>query len=47
MKIIDIAQLQPVIPVLTIHDIAHAVRDALLRSPLSVTDVSVHVEPME
>jgi cation diffusion facilitator family transporter len=28
------------------HDIAHAVRDALLRSPLSVTDVSVHVEPM-
>ena len=28
------------------HDIAHAVRDALLRSPLSVTDVSVHVEPL-
>ena len=28
------------------HDIAHAVRDALLRSSLAVTDVSVHVEPM-
>jgi divalent metal cation (Fe/Co/Zn/Cd) transporter len=28
------------------HDIANAVRDALLRSPLAVTDVSVHVEPM-
>jgi cation diffusion facilitator family transporter len=28
------------------HDIAHAVKDALLASPLRVTDVSVHVEPM-
>jgi cation diffusion facilitator family transporter len=27
------------------HGIAHTVRDALLRSPLRVTDVSVHVEP--
>ena len=29
------------------HDIAHAVRDALLASPLRVTDVSVHIEPRE
>lgn len=29
------------------HDIAHAVKDALLRSPLHVSDVSVHVEPMK
>lgn len=28
------------------HDIAHAVKDALLSSPLGITDVSVHVEPM-
>jgi len=28
------------------HDIAHAVKDALLASPLRVTDVSVHIEPM-
>jgi cation diffusion facilitator family transporter len=28
------------------HDIAHSVREALLASPLRVTDVSVHVEPM-
>jgi cation diffusion facilitator family transporter len=28
------------------HAIAHAVKDALLASPLGVTDVSVHVEPM-
>jgi cation diffusion facilitator family transporter len=29
------------------HDIAHAVKDALLKSPLHVSDVSVHVEPMK
>ncbi|HVU24230.1 MAG TPA: cation diffusion facilitator family transporter [Opitutus sp.] len=29
------------------HDIAHAVKDALLDSPLHVSDVSVHVEPMK
>ncbi len=28
------------------HDIAHAVKDALLKSELRVSDVSVHVEPM-
>jgi cation diffusion facilitator family transporter len=28
------------------HEIAHAVRGALLSSPMRVTDVSVHVEPM-
>ena len=28
------------------HGIAHAVKDALLASPLRVTDVSVHVEPL-
>jgi cation diffusion facilitator family transporter len=28
------------------HDIAHAVKDALLASTLRVSDVSVHVEPM-
>jgi len=28
------------------HNIAHAVKDALLRSPLLVSDVSVHVEPV-
>jgi cation diffusion facilitator family transporter len=28
------------------HDIAHAVKDALLRSVLRVTDVSVHIEPV-
>ncbi len=27
------------------HDIAHAVKDALLASPLRVSDVSVHIEP--
>ncbi|HYD82639.1 MAG TPA: cation diffusion facilitator family transporter [Opitutus sp.] len=27
------------------HDIAHAVKDALLESPLRVSDVSVHIEP--
>lgn len=27
------------------HDIAHAVKDALLHSPLHITDVSVHIEP--
>lgn len=29
------------------HDIAHAVKDALLASALRITDVSVHVEPMK
>jgi cation diffusion facilitator family transporter len=29
------------------HDIAHAVKDALLASPLGITDVSVHIEPMD
>jgi cation diffusion facilitator family transporter len=29
------------------HDIAHAVQDALLASSLRVSDVSVHIEPME
>ena len=29
------------------HDIAHAVKDALLASPLRVSDVSVHIEPIE
>lgn len=28
------------------HDIAHAVKDALIESSLRVTDVSVHVEPL-
>ena len=28
------------------HDIAHAVKDALLASALRVTDVAVHIEPM-
>jgi cation diffusion facilitator family transporter len=28
------------------HAIAHSVRDALLRSPLQITDVTVHVEPV-
>lgn len=28
------------------HAIAHAVKDALLQSPLRVTDVSVHIEPL-
>jgi cation diffusion facilitator family transporter len=29
------------------HDIAHAVKDALLASSLRVSDVSVHIEPMK
>lgn len=29
------------------HDIAHAVKDALITSELGVTDVSVHVEPVK
>jgi cation diffusion facilitator family transporter len=29
------------------HAIAHAVKDALLESPLHVSDVSVHIEPMK
>jgi cation diffusion facilitator family transporter len=29
------------------HEIAHAVKDALLKAPLGVTDVSVHIEPMK
>jgi cation diffusion facilitator family transporter len=35
-------------PQLTVHeghDIAHAVKDALMHSPLHITDVSVHIEP--
>lgn len=28
------------------HDIAHAVKDALLAAPLHITDVSVHIEPV-
>jgi len=28
------------------HNIAHAVKDALLSAPLGITDVSVHIEPM-
>jgi len=27
------------------HDIAHAVKDALISAPLAVTDVAVHIEP--
>ena len=37
-------------PALTVrqgHVIAHAVSDALLHSPLHITDVSVHIEPAE
>ena len=37
-------------PLLTVrqgHVIAHAVKDALLHSPLHVTDVAVHIEPAE
>jgi cation diffusion facilitator family transporter len=37
-------------PMLTVregHVIAHAVSDALLHSPLHITDVSVHIEPAE
>ena len=34
------------IPVRTGHDIAHAVKDALLASELRVDDVIVHIEPM-
>lgn len=29
------------------HEIAHAVKDALLASPLHITDVSVHIEPKD
>ena len=29
------------------HDIAHAVKDALLASPHAISDVTVHVEPMK
>lgn len=29
------------------HDIAHAVKDALLASTLRISDVSVHIEPMK
>ena len=39
-----------VAPLLTVregHIIAHAVTDALLHSPLRITDVSVHIEPAE
>lgn len=35
------------IPVSEGHEIAHEVKDALLRSDLSVADVLVHVEPVE
>lgn len=43
MKIIDIAQLQPVIPVLTIHDIAHAVpiARALVSGGLRVLEITL------
>ena len=33
------------IPVRSGHDIAHAVKQALLEAPLSITDVAVHIEP--
>jgi divalent metal cation (Fe/Co/Zn/Cd) transporter len=29
------------------HEIAHAVKDALVRSPLAVSDVAVHIEPAQ
>lgn len=35
-------------PLLTVHeghDIAHAVKDALIHAPLRISDVSVHIEP--
>ena len=43
MKIIDIARLQPVIPVLTIHDIAHAVpiARALVSGGLRVLEITL------
>jgi cation diffusion facilitator family transporter len=35
----------PHLTVVAGHQIAHAVKDALLHSPLHITDVSVHIEP--
>jgi len=29
------------------HEIAHAVKDALIGSPLAISDVTVHIEPMK
>ncbi len=44
--LVDIhVEVNPRLSVLEGHDIAHAVKDALLHSPLHITDVSVHIEP--
>jgi cation diffusion facilitator family transporter len=44
--LVDIhVEVNPVLTVSEGHDIAHAVQDALLRSALHITDVSVHIEP--
>ncbi len=44
--LVDIhVEVHPQLTVREGHEIAHAVQDALLRSSLHVTDVSVHIEP--
>lgn len=44
--LVDIhVEVNPLLTVREGHAIAHAVTDALLRSPLHITDVSVHIEP--
>ncbi len=44
--LVDIhVEVNPRLSVYQGHEIAHAVKDALLHSPLRITDVSVHIEP--
>ncbi|HEY0947287.1 MAG TPA: cation diffusion facilitator family transporter [Opitutaceae bacterium] len=44
--LVDIhVEVDPELSVRRGHAIAHAVKDALLRSPLRISDVSVHIEP--
>jgi cation diffusion facilitator family transporter len=44
--LVDIhVEVNPRLTVYEGHDIAHAVKDALIHSPLRISDVSVHIEP--
>lgn len=46
--LVDIhVEVEPTLTVRAGHEIAHAVKDALVQSPLHISDVSVHIEPSE
>ena len=46
--LVDIhVEVDPMLTVYAGHEIAHAVKDALVQSPLHISDVSVHIEPAD